>query len=77
MLVVRHAGSIVTFLDDWERPATPIKQSDHFIEDWAELRAAREKGDANISRWAGKIDDAWLNEDLVWFSGAAGRETAL
>jgi uncharacterized damage-inducible protein DinB len=60
--------------DGWERPATPIKQSDHLIEGWAELCAAREKADADISRWAGKVDDAWLNEDLVWFSGAANRE---
>ncbi len=60
--------------DNWSRPATPIKQSDQFIEEWAELRTAREKGDADISRWAGAVDEAWLGEDLVWFSGAAGRE---
>jgi uncharacterized damage-inducible protein DinB len=60
--------------DNWQRPKTPIKESDHFIEDWPELCAARDKGDADISRWAGRIDDAWLGEDLVWFSGAAGRE---
>jgi uncharacterized damage-inducible protein DinB len=60
--------------DDWQRPETPIKESDHFIEDWAELCAARQKGDNDISRWADRVDDAWLGEDLVWFSGAAGRE---
>ena len=60
--------------DNWERPATPIKQSDHFIEDWAELRSARDKADADISRWAGNVDEAWLNEDMVWFSAAAQRE---
>jgi len=60
--------------DNWKRPATPIKESDHFIEEWAELCAAREKGDADIARWAGAVDEAWLDEDLVWFSGAAGRE---
>jgi uncharacterized damage-inducible protein DinB len=60
--------------DAWDRPATPIKQSDHFIEGWDELRAARDKGDADITRWAAKVDDAWLGDDLVWFSGAAGRE---
>jgi hypothetical protein len=27
-----------------------------------------------ISRWAAKVDEAWLAEDLVWFSGAAQRE---
>ena len=44
------------------------------IEDFAELRAEREKADADISRWAAKVDDAWLAEDLTWFSGAANRE---
>jgi len=38
--------------DGWERPATPIKQSDHMLEDWAELRAAREKADNDISHRA-------------------------
>jgi uncharacterized damage-inducible protein DinB len=60
--------------DGWPRPATPIKESDRFIGDWAELCAARAKADADIQRWAGKVDAAWLGEDLVWFSGAAGRE---
>jgi uncharacterized damage-inducible protein DinB len=60
--------------DNWPRPATPIKESDRFIEGFAELSAAREKADADISAWAAKIDQRWLDEDLVWFSGAAGRE---
>lgn len=60
--------------DDWQRPAVAQKQSDHFIEDWPGLCAARVKGDADISRWAARIDDKWLGEDLVWFSGSAGRE---
>jgi uncharacterized damage-inducible protein DinB len=60
--------------DNWPRPSTPIKESDRFIEDFAELCAAREKADADISRWAHRVDDAWLDDDLIWFSGAAGRE---
>src|SRR5438067_13517691 len=60
--------------DNWPKPATPIKESDHFVEEFAELCAARKKADADISRWADKVDDAWLGDDLVWFSGAAGRE---
>lgn len=60
--------------DDWQRPQTPIKQSDHFLEDWDALRGARVKADADISRWAAKVDAAWLDEDLAWFSGAAQRE---
>jgi uncharacterized damage-inducible protein DinB len=60
--------------DGWERPAVAIRQSDHFVEGWDELKAARMQADANITRWAGKVDDAWLDIDLTWFSGAAGRE---
>ena len=60
--------------DDWPKPATPIKQSAQMIEDFAELRAARQQADADISHWAAKVDDDWLGEDLTWFSGAAGRE---
>ena len=60
--------------DGWERPTTPIKQSAGIIDDFAELAPAREKADADISRWAAKVDDAWIDGDLVWFSGAAGRE---
>jgi len=60
--------------DNWPRPPIPIKESDHFIEDFAELAAARDKADADIARWAGTVDASWLDEDLVWFSGAASRE---
>ena len=67
-------GQWMSRFDGWPRPATPIKESDHLIEDWAELCAARDKADADISRWAAKVDEAWLDEDLTWFSGAAGRE---
>lgn len=60
--------------DGWPKPATPIKESAQMIEDFIELRAAREQADADISRWAAAVDDAWLAEDLTWFSGAANRE---
>src|SRR5580698_4063218 len=60
--------------DGWERPAVPIKESDHLIDDYAELAAARVKADADIERWAKGVDTAWLDADLVWFSGAAQRE---
>ena len=60
--------------DEWPKPATPIKESAQMIEDFTELRATREQADADISRWAAKVDDAWLARDLTWFSGAANRE---
>jgi uncharacterized damage-inducible protein DinB len=67
-------GQWMSRFDNWPPPATPIKESDHFLADWAELCAARDKGDSDITRWAAKVDEAWLDDDLVWFSGAAQRE---
>jgi uncharacterized damage-inducible protein DinB len=60
--------------DGWEKPTVPIKQSATMIEDFDALRATRVKADADIEAWAGRVDDAWLAADLVWFSGAAQRE---
>jgi len=60
--------------DNWPKPDVAIKQSAGLIEDFAALSAARQKADADISRWAATVDDAWLAEDLTWFSGAANRE---
>jgi uncharacterized damage-inducible protein DinB len=60
--------------DAWPKPTTRIKQSAGMIEGFAELSSEREKADASISRWAAKVDDAWLGEDLTWFSGAANHE---
>jgi uncharacterized damage-inducible protein DinB len=60
--------------DNWPKPTSPIKESAEMIDDFADLAREREHADAGITRWAFKIDDAWLAEDLVWFSGAANRE---
>jgi uncharacterized damage-inducible protein DinB len=60
--------------DNWPKPATPIKESGRMIDDFADLAAARETADADIARWARKVDEAWLGEEMVWFSGAANRE---
>ena len=60
--------------DDWSKPAVAIKQSAGMIDDFETLRTLRVKADADIRSWAERIDDAWLAEDLVWFSGAAQKE---
>jgi uncharacterized damage-inducible protein DinB len=60
--------------DNWPKPETPIKESARMIGEFAELMAARDKADGGITLWARNVDDAWLDEDLVWFSGAANRE---
>lgn len=60
--------------DDWPKPEVGIKQSATMIDDFAALQSRRLKADADIIAWANRIDDAWLAEDLVWFSGAANKE---
>ena len=60
--------------DAWPKPEVGIKQSAEMIDDFATLQARRETADADITAWADRVDDAWLAEDLVWFSGAAGKE---
>lgn len=60
--------------DGWAKPEVPIKQSVTMIETFDELCTRRIKADADIENWAGRVDGAWLAENLVWFSGAAGRE---
>jgi uncharacterized damage-inducible protein DinB len=60
--------------DNWPKPEVPIKQSAAMIDDFDTLRARRVKADTDIVAWANRIDDAWLAEDLVWFSGAAQKE---
>jgi uncharacterized damage-inducible protein DinB len=60
--------------DNWPKPDVAIKQSAGLIDDFGELRAERERADDNISRWAERVDEAWLADDMVWFSGAANRE---
>lgn len=60
--------------DGWPKPEVGIKQSAGMIDDFATLQARREMADAKIIDWASRVDDAWLAEDLVWFSGAANRE---
>ncbi len=60
--------------DNWPKPEVAIKQSASMIDDFAVLQARREKADADIIAWADRIDDEWLAGDLVWFSGAAGKE---
>ncbi len=60
--------------DAWPKPEVGIKQSAGMIDDFATLQARRATADADIIAWADRVDDAWLAEDLVWFSGAAGKE---
>jgi len=44
------------------------------LDDFAELRARRDKGDAEIVAWAAGVTEPWLADDMVWFSGSLQKE---
>jgi uncharacterized damage-inducible protein DinB len=60
--------------DGWPKPALGIKQSADLIADFDELARSRFDADERISGWAGRVDEEWLAQDLVWFSQAANKE---
>jgi uncharacterized damage-inducible protein DinB len=60
--------------DAWPKNAVPIKQSAGMIEDFSALKAERVKADDAITTWANKLDQAELNRDFTWYSGASQRE---
>lgn len=54
--------------------ASSIPDSAEETEDWAHYRSGRKMMDGTISGWASRLDSHWLETDLTWFSGAAGRD---
>ena len=64
----------MSHFDGWARPDVPLQRSAEMIGDFNELSAERPKADAAIEAWATRLTPEWLADDLVWFSGASGRE---
>lgn len=60
--------------DGWEKPAVAIKDSASLFADFGELQRARAEADEKIAAWASRVSAAWLAEEQVWHSAAAGRE---
>ena len=60
--------------DGWEKTARPLAESAGDPRGFDELRAARVAADGGIEEWAGRVSQGWLDGELVWWSGAAGRE---
>jgi uncharacterized damage-inducible protein DinB len=57
------------------KPNAPdIPRSTGMFGAWEELKRERQGFDGVISAWADGIEPGWLEGDLTWFSGAAGRE---
>jgi len=60
--------------DGWPKPTVIQKDSAGLVGDFAELQGLRVEADAKISAWAGGVDEAWLGQDMVWFSQSAQKE---
>ena len=63
--------------DGWPKPPIGIKDSATLIGDFNGLQQARVDADDRISAWAERLSEDWLQQDLVWFSAAAGRELSM
>ena len=63
--------------DGWAKPPVGLKDSATLFGDFNALRQARGEADDRISAWAERLSEDWLQQDLVWFSGAAGREISM
>jgi uncharacterized damage-inducible protein DinB len=58
----------------WPEPEQRIKQSNQLYADFAELSIERARTDADISAWAAGVEQAWLDQDLVWVVSGTQRE---
>jgi uncharacterized damage-inducible protein DinB len=54
--------------------AASIPESPRMYESWADLERERKAFDAVIVDWAGRLEPAWLEGELTWFSGTQKRE---
>ena len=61
----------------WEKPSSSLKESADWCDDFAALKAMRYDTDSRIEGWAAGVDQAWLDQPLTWFSGAANREISM
>jgi uncharacterized damage-inducible protein DinB len=60
--------------DNWPQQAVAQKQSAALVDTFDELQRQRVEADAKISDWAARVSEAWLAQDLVWFSQSANKE---
>jgi len=56
------------------RPAITGKDSPGMFANWEDLERARAAFDETIIGWTDSLDQTWLDGEITWFSGAAGRD---
>jgi uncharacterized damage-inducible protein DinB len=61
-------------LDGWPPNTIAQEESADMFRDFGDMHAERTKADGKIEVLANRIDEAWLNSDLVWFSATAKKE---
>jgi uncharacterized damage-inducible protein DinB len=66
MWMARFAG--------WPKPTVTQADSATLYDDFASLRAERERIDAALETWSETVTEEWLAGDLTWYSGSARRE---
>ncbi len=61
--------------DGTPAPKAPNEpHSSHDLATWDGLKRTRAEFDQTIESWTNRLTKDWLREDLIWYSGAAGRE---
>ena len=60
--------------DGWPRPDVGMLEGVVDDRPFEVVREERVSIDAGIVEWSGRVDAAWLEGAVTWFSGAAGRE---
>lgn len=62
------------FTADVCKPSVGIPESVSLHPDWRKLKDERVRFDRIMIDWADGVDQAWLADDLTYFSGSIGRE---
>ena len=57
-----------------DAPQVRQRDSGHYVEDWNDLRAERERTDAALGQWAADVGQDFLDGAYRWYSGSAQAE---
>ena len=60
--------------DGWPKPTVGQSDSASLIDDFDQLQATRFDADARIEDWAKRVSEAWLAQELIWFSTSKSQE---
>jgi uncharacterized damage-inducible protein DinB len=61
----------------WDKPTVPGAQSPALFSDFDEMCRVRVTFDVRLEAWTASLDQAWLDQDLTFFSGTLQRETTM